>query len=71
MTIRGCPTPHLKSEGKDEPETILSATQQKGQPGATEGRDIADYDLDVDNEGSEPKVEPVTQEQREVDPNAE
>ena len=33
--------------------------------------DIADYDPDVDYEGSEPEVEPVTEVEREVDPDAE
>ena len=36
-----------------------------------EGEDIADYDMDIDYVDSEPKVEPVTQEEREVDPDAE
>ena len=51
-----------KSEGKDEPETILNASQQEEHPDAAESGDIADYHLDVDYEGSEPKVEQVTQE---------
>ena len=34
-------------------------------------RQITDYDLDVDYVGSEPKVEPVAQVEREVDPNTE
>ena len=36
-----------------------------------EGKDIVDYNADEDYEGSELKNEPVTQEQREVDPDAE
>ena len=32
--------------------------QEGEQPDAKEGKDIADYDPDVDYEGSEPKVEP-------------
>ena len=42
--------------------------QQEGHPDATEGRDIADYNQDVDYEGLEPKVEPVTQKQRKDNP---
>ena len=36
-----------------------------------EGKDIVDYNPDVDYEGSESKVEPVTQGQKEEDPDAE
>ena len=39
---------------------------QDDQSDTTEGEDIADYDLDIDYEGSEPKVEPVAQVEREV-----
>ena len=49
---------------------ILNAPQQEGHPDAIEGRDIADYNLDIDYEGSEPKVDPFAQEQRKVDPDA-
>ena len=38
--------------------------QQEVQPDATEGKDIADYNLDVDYVGSEPKVESVAQDER-------
>ena len=69
--MRGCPTTLLQLEGKDDPETILNAPQQEGHPDTAEGGDIADYDPDVDYEGSELKVELVTQEQKEVDPDAE
>ena len=65
-TMKGCPTTRLQSEGKDGPETILNATQQEGHPYATVEKDIADYNLDIDFEGSKPRVEPVAQEQREV-----
>ena len=34
-------------------------------------QDIADYDMDIGYEGSEPKVEPTAQIQNEVDPDAE
>ena len=57
--------------GGYEPETILKAPQQEGHPDDTEEKDIADYNPDVDYEGSEPKVEPVAQQQREVDPDRE
>ena len=53
---------------QNEPEIIFNAPQQEGAP---EGKDIANYNLDVDYGGSEPKVEPVAQEQKEVDPDAE
>ena len=70
-TMRGHPTTWLQLEGKDELEKILNAPQQEDHPDTAEGRDIADYDPDVDFEGSELKVEPVAQEQREVDPDVE
>ena len=44
-------TPHTQAAlGMKEPERDH---QQEGQPDATEGKVIADYDLDVDYEGSE------------------
>ena len=46
-------------------------SQQENQPDATEGNDIVDYDPDINYEGLEPKVEPVAQEQMEVDPDME
>ena len=69
--VRGCPTARLQPEGKDKPETNLSVPQQEEHPDATEGRDIADYNLDIADEGSEPENEPVAQEQKEEDPDAE
>ena len=45
--------------------------QQEDQSDTTEGEDIADYDPNIDYEGSEPEVDPVGQEQREVNPDAE
>ena len=45
--------------------------QQEDQQDATEGKDIADYNLDVDFEGSEHEVEQSAQEQKAVDPDAE
>ena len=62
------PTTWLQPESKDETEKI---PPQQGHPDTIVGRDIADYNPDIDYEGSEPKVEPVDQEQREVDPDAE
>ena len=70
-TMRGRPTTWLQSKGKDEPETIINTPHQEGHPDTAKGRDIADYTPDIDYEGSEPKVEPVAQEQREVDPDEE
>ena len=45
--------------------------QQEEQPDTPEGKVIADYNLDIDYEGSEPKVESVAQDEREVDSDAE
>ena len=59
-TMRGCPITWLQSEGKLELETNLNVPQQEGHPYATEGGEIADYNPDVDYEGSEPKDEQVT-----------
>ena len=56
-----------QQEGAEEPERD---PQQGEQLDATEGKEMADYNLDVDYERSELEVEPDTQEQREVDPDA-
>ena len=53
-TMRGSLETWSQSEGKDDPETLLTAPQQEGHPDAAEGGDIAGYDLDVDYEGMEP-----------------
>ena len=66
--VRGCLTPRPQQKGATEPERD---PQKEEQPDASEGKIIADYDLDVDYEGSKPEVEPDAQEQREVDPDAE
>ena len=66
--MRGHPTARTQHEGAEEPER---ARQQEGQPDATEGKDMADYDPDVDYVGSEPKVDSVAQDEREVDPDVE
>ena len=57
-----------QQEGIEEPERD---PQQEDQPDTTGGKDIADYDQDIDNEGSEHEREQSAQEQREVDLNAE
>ena len=58
----------MQQEGTEEPE---SDSQEEDQPDAAEGKDIADYDPDIDYEGAKLENEPVTQDQREVDPDAE
>ena len=58
----------MQEKGAEEPERD---PQQEEQPDATGGKNIADYDPDVDYEWSEPEVEPVTQDQREVGSDAE
>ena len=65
--VRWCLTARLQQEGVEESERD---PWQGEQPDATEGEDIAAYDLDVDYEGSEPKDEPDAWEQREDDPDA-
>ena len=67
-TMRGCPTTQSQSEGKDKPEINPSVPQQEEQPDATEGKDIVDYNPDVDYEGSESQNDPVAQEKKEEDP---
>ena len=69
--VRGCPTARSQQESAEEPETNLSVPQQEEHPDTVEDRDITDYDLDIDYEGSEPKNEQVAQEQKEEDPEAE
>ena len=65
--VMGRPTARSQQEGVEEPERN---PQQEGQPHATDGEDTADYDPDVDYEGSEPIVEQIAQEQNDVDPDA-
>ena len=60
-TMKVHPTTQSQSEGKDEPEIILDAPQEGGQPDAAVGEDMADSKLEVDYEGSETKNEPVAQ----------
>ena len=66
--VRGHPTARLQTEGAEEPEWD---PQQEDQSDATVGKDIADYNLDIDYEGSEPKAKPVTQDKSKVNPDAE
>ena len=66
--VRECLTSRPQQEGAEEPERN---PQQEEQSDAAEGKVIADYDPDIDYEGSEPKVEPDAREQREIDSDAE
>ena len=66
--VRRCPTDRSQHEETEEPERD---PQQEKPPDATEGKDVVDYDPDVDYEWSELENELVAQDQREVDPNAE
>ena len=66
--VRRCPTARSQQEGVEEPGRD---PQQEDQPGNTGGKAILGYNLDVDFEGSEPKVDQSAQEQREVDPDTE
>ena len=62
--VRRHPTP-WPQEGADEPETNVSVARQGGQRGAREGKEIANYDPDVDykSEGSDPDIEAVNEEE--------
>ena len=66
--VRGHLTSRPQQEGAEEPERD---PRQEEQPGAAEGKAIADYGQDVGYEVSEPKVEPDAQEQRQVDSDTE
>ena len=66
--VRGCPTTRQQQEGAEEPEW---EPQQEDQPDATNHKEIADYDPDIDYEGTDLEVEPVAQEEREVNPDKE
>ena len=68
MPVRECQTARSQQEGTDESERD---PQQEDQLDTAEGKDTADYDQDVDYEGSEPKVKTVAQDERDVDPDAE
>ena len=67
--VRGCLTAWLQQEGAEDPQTKPSVPWQEEQPEATEGKVIADYDLDVDyeSEGSDPEIKPVDEEDENSD----
>ena len=60
-SMSGCSTAQPQQGGEKEPETNPTVPQQEGQPHATEGKVIADYNLDEDykSEGSDPEIKPV------------
>ena len=64
-TVKRCLTVWLEPEGVEEPKTNLSEFCQEEQPDDAAGKVIADYNPDVDSEGSEPKNEPDAQEEKE------
>ena len=64
--VRGCPTARLQQCAEEHERD----PQQVEQPEAAEDDDIADYDMDIDYEGSESEVEQDTHKQREDDPDA-
>ena len=66
--VRGHLSARSQQEGSEKPERD---SQQEGQPDTAEHKVIADYDQDADYEGEESNNEPVAQDQREVDPDAE
>ena len=63
--------PWSQQGGTEEPETNVSVPQQEEQPDAAEGEVIVDNDPDVYYEGSEPEIEPVAQEEKEENSDAE
>ena len=63
--MRGCLTPSSQQVGFEESERD---SQQGGQSDMAEGEVIVDYDLEVDYEGSKPKVALDAQKQRGFDP---
>ena len=69
--MRGYPTAWSQPEGAEGPETNAIIPQQEYQPDTTEGKVIADYGLDIEYEGSEPKNEPDVQEEKEENSDAE
>ena len=66
--LKGCPTDRSQEEGAEQPKRD---PQQGDKPDAIVGKDIEDYNMDINYEGLEPKVEQRAQEQREVDPDTE
>ena len=68
QTVKGHPTARSQQEGVEEPDRDH---QQEDQQDTTGGKDLADYDPDVDYEGSEPKVKQHAQEQKKLDTDTE
>ena len=66
-TAKEHPTTWLQPECKNKHEINPSVPQQEEQTDATEGKDIVDFNSNVDYEGSEPKNKPVAQQQKEED----
>ena len=64
-TMRGCLTAWSQTEGTEEPEKNPGVPQQEEQPDTTESKVIADYNPDIEYEGSEPKNKPVFWEEKE------
>ena len=60
-TIRACPTVQLQPECTEEPQTNTIVPQQEGQGDISEGKVLADHELDVDYEpeGSDSENEPI------------
>ena len=69
--MRGCTTAWSQQEGTEELKTNPIVPEKEEQADAIEGEDIADYNPDVDYEGSESKIEPVAQEEKEENSDAE
>ena len=63
--MRWPPTAQLQPEGIEKPVIYPSVPWQEEQSDAKKGKIVADYNLDVDYTGSEPKNELVTQEEKE------
>ena len=68
--MRGCQAP-WPPEGTGQPETNDSVSQQDEQPNTTKKEVIVDYNQDIDCEGSGPKNEPVAQDWKEQNSDAE
>ena len=69
--VRGCLTACSQSEDAKEPETNPSVPQQEEHPDATEGKVMVDYNPNIDYYLSEPRNEPVAQEEKEENSDAE
>ena len=66
--VRECPTARSQQDGIEELERD---PLQEDQQDATGGKDIAEYNLDIDYEGSEPEVKQSAKEQSKVELDAE